>query len=42
MGQRKEFYRLRIPEPIYARKEADIETLVTFRIGIKKSCILSE
>ena len=42
IGQRKAFYRQRIPESSCARKEsADIDILVTSR-KIKKSCNLSE
>ena len=36
-GQRKAFYRQRIPEPSCARKETvDIDILVTFRNGDRK------
>ena len=37
IGQRKAFYRQRIPEPSCARKETgDIDILVTFRNGDRK------
>ena len=37
IGQRKVFYRQKIPEPSYARKETvDIDILVTFRNGDRK------
>ena len=37
IGQRKVFYRQRIPEPSCARKETvDIDILVTFRNGDRK------
>ena len=36
MGQRKAFYRMRIPEPSCARKTVDIDILVTSRNGDKK------
>ena len=43
IGQRKAFYRQRIPESSCARKETvDIDILVTSRYGDKKSCNLSE
>ena len=43
IGQKKAFYRQRIPEPSCARKETvDIDILVTSRNGDKKSCNLSE
>ena len=43
VGQRKAFYRQRIPESNCARKETvDIEILVTSRNGDKKLCNLSE
>ena len=45
IGQRKAFYRQRIPESSYARKETvDIDILVTKHLGIvtEKSCNLSQ
>ena len=43
IGQEKAFYRQRIPEPSYGRKETvDIDILVTSRNSDKKSCNLSE
>ena len=43
IGQRKTFYRQRIPEFSCARKETvDIDILVTSRNGAEKSCNLSE
>ena len=37
IGQRKAFYRQRIPEPSCARKETvDIDILVTSRNGVRK------
>ena len=43
IGQRKAFYRQRIPEPSCARKETDdIDILLTSRNGDKKSSNLSE
>ena len=43
IGQRKAFYRQRIPEPSCARKEAvDVDILATSKNGDKKSFNLSE
>ena len=43
IGQRKVFYRQRIPESSSARKEtADIDILLTSRMVTEKSCNLSE
>ena len=43
IGQRKAFYRQRIPEFSHARKgTVDIDILVTSRNGDRKSCNLSE
>ena len=43
IGQRKAFYRQRVPESSCARNETvDITILVTSRNGGKKSCNLSE
>ena len=43
IGQRKAFYRQRIPEPSCARKETvEINIYVTSSNGNRKSCNLSE
>ena len=43
IGQRKPFYRQRIPEPCCVRKETvDIDILVHLRMVIEKSCNLSK
>ena len=43
IGQRKAFYRQRIPESSCTKKETvEIDILVTSRNGDKKSCNLSE
>ena len=43
IGQRKAFYRQRIPEPDFARKETvNIDILVTLGMVTEKSCHLSE
>ena len=43
IGQRKAFYRHRIPEVSHARKgTVNIDILVTSRNGDRKSCNLSE
>ena len=43
IGQKKVFYRQRIPESASARKETvDMDIVVTSRNGGKKSCNLSE
>ena len=42
IDQRKAFYRQRIPEFSCARKETDMDMLVTSRTGDKKSYNLSE
>ena len=43
IGQRKAFYRLRIPESSCEKKETvDIDILVTFKNGDRKICNLSK
>ena len=41
IGQRKAFYRQRIPQPSYAKKEtADVEILIAFRNGDSKNHVI--